>query len=89
MFPPRYGFSKVATRGTWQDGVTAYLAKLETAINDGLKAVNTKIDALYNLEIANVRERLTRLETQQKIVFAILAAIGIALIGALVKYIVK
>lgn len=74
---------------TWQDGVTSYLEKLENTVNEGLRAVNTKIDSIYNLEIANVRDRLARIETQIRIGFAILAAIGIALIGALVKYIVK
>lgn len=89
MYLPRSGCYDMPRQPTWQDGVTSYLEKLEKAINEGLGSVNKKIDTIYNLEIANVRDRLTRLEAQAKIVFAILAAIGLALVGALVKYIVK
>lgn len=72
----------------WQDGVTQQLEKMENVINLGLTAVNLKIDTLNNQDITNLKLAMVRLETQVKIYAAVAAFIGMAVGGALVKFVV-
>lgn len=86
-FPRRYGSCSMAAKN-WQDGVTQQLEKMENVINLGLTAVNLKIDTLNNQDITNLKLAMVRLETQVKIYAAVAAFIGMAVGGALVKFVV-
>lgn len=64
------------------------IAEALKEVKEGIKELDRKLGV--NLDsIGDLRERVTKLETRISIVFGIIAAIGIALVSALVKYIVK
>lgn len=66
----------------------AQLEKMEGTINSGLAAVNTKIDKLNSQDITDLKLAMVRLETQVKIYAALAGFIGMAIGGALVKFVV-
>lgn len=64
------------------------LKDLKQGLQDMGDKLERKLDN-YSKDMVELRDRVTKLETRISIVFGILAAIGLSLIGALVKYIVK
>lgn len=88
MYLHRSGFYSVASAKDFQDGVIANLTKLESTIVVGLREVNIKIDSINNKEITDLKVAMARLETQVKIYAAMAAFVGMAVGGALVKFIV-
>lgn len=74
---------------TWQGGVVAQLEKMEKSIDEGLKAVNGKIDLLNSKDITDLKLAMVELKTQVKIYAALAAFIGMAVGGALVKFVVR
>lgn len=79
----------------WQEGVMAQLERMEKLIDSGLRAVhlkidaaNTKIEILNSKEIRDLQLAMVRLETQVKIYAALAGFIGMAIGGALVKFVV-
>lgn len=64
------------------------LKDLKQGLQDMGDKLERKLDN-YSRDMVELRDRVTKLETRISIVFGILAAIGLSLIGALVKYIVK
>lgn len=74
----------MASQKDFQDSVIANFTKLEASV----LAVNLKIDTLNNQDITNLKLAMVRLETQVKIYAAIAGFIGMAVGGALVRFIV-
>jgi hypothetical protein len=74
----------MASQKDFQESVIANFTKLETSV----AAVNIKIDTLNNQDITNLKLAMVRLETQVKIYAAIAGFIGMAVGGALVKFVV-
>lgn len=79
----------------WQEGVMAQLERMEKLIDSGLRAVhlkidaaNTKIEVLNSKEIRDLQLAMVRLETQVKIYAALAGFVGMAIGGALVKFVV-
>jgi len=78
----------MVAKPTWQGGVVAQLEKMEKSIDEGLKAVNGKIDLLNSKDITDLKLAMVELKTQVKIYAALAAFIGMAVGGALVKFVV-
>lgn len=79
----------------WQEGVMSQLERMEKLIDSGLRAVhlkidaaNTKIEVLNSKEIRDLQLAMVRLETQVKIYAALAGFVGMAIGGALVKFVV-
>lgn len=79
----------MAGKPTWQDGVVSQLEKMEGLINSGLRQVNDKIDNLNSKDITDLKLAMVELKTQVKIYAAIAGFIGMAVGGALVKFVVR
>jgi len=74
----------MASQKDFQESVIANFTKLEQSV----LAVNLKIDTLNNQDITNLKLAMVRLETQVKIYAALAGFIGMAIGGALVKFVV-
>lgn len=85
MFQLRSGCYSVASQKDFQDGVIANFTKLEVSI----KELNQKIDSLNNKDITDLKIEIATLRTQVKIYAGIAGFVGMAIGGALVKFIVK
>jgi len=69
---------------TWEQGVTDYLDRLEKSI----AGLNTRIDNIYVMELTSIKVAMGKLETRVSIYAAIAGFIGMAVGGALVKFVV-
>jgi hypothetical protein len=70
---------------SWQQGVTNLLEKMEQKID----RVDGKLDTFIQTDIAELRERMAKVETRVAIYAGIAGAVGMACGTAVTKLIVK